>query len=83
MGEEMYFLCVNMYFYVDVLLQHLSWSILLHVCICGVILQSVFVKIYLYLHVICFIRNIAKMEDAKVEIDDGKDESAEPDTMYK
>lgn len=26
--------------------------------------------------------NIAKMEDAKVEIDDGKDESAEPDTMY-
>ncbi|CAK6953908.1 putative tyrosine-protein phosphatase TPTE isoform X1 [Scomber scombrus] len=26
--------------------------------------------------------NIAKMEDAKVEIDDGKDESDEPDTMY-
>ena len=28
------------------------------------------------------IRNIAKMEDAKVEIDDGKDESVVPDTMY-
>ncbi|XP_034463021.1 phosphatidylinositol 3,4,5-trisphosphate 3-phosphatase TPTE2-like isoform X2 [Hippoglossus hippoglossus] len=27
-------------------------------------------------------RNVAKMEDAKVEIDDGKEESAEPDTMY-
>ncbi|XP_042287073.1 putative tyrosine-protein phosphatase TPTE isoform X1 [Thunnus maccoyii] len=27
-------------------------------------------------------RNIAKMEDAKVEIDDGKEESTEPDTMY-
>ncbi|XP_029029049.1 putative tyrosine-protein phosphatase TPTE [Betta splendens] len=26
--------------------------------------------------------NIAKMEDAKVEIDDGKDESVVPDTMY-
>ncbi|KAG8007972.1 Phosphatidylinositol 3, partial [Nibea albiflora] len=26
--------------------------------------------------------NIAKMEDAKVEIDDGKDESVLPDTMY-
>ncbi|XP_034463017.1 phosphatidylinositol 3,4,5-trisphosphate 3-phosphatase TPTE2-like isoform X1 [Hippoglossus hippoglossus] len=26
--------------------------------------------------------NVAKMEDAKVEIDDGKEESAEPDTMY-
>lgn len=28
------------------------------------------------------IRNVAKMEDAKVEIDDGKDESALPDTIY-
>ena len=27
-------------------------------------------------------RNIAKMEDATVEIDDGKDESVVPDTMY-
>lgn len=27
-------------------------------------------------------RNIAKMEDAKVEIDDGKDESVSPDTVY-
>ncbi|XP_016529000.1 putative tyrosine-protein phosphatase TPTE isoform X1 [Poecilia formosa] len=29
-----------------------------------------------------FLRNITKMEDAKVEIDDGKEESLEPDTMY-
>lgn len=28
------------------------------------------------------IRNIAKMEDAKVEIDDGRDESVLPDTAY-
>lgn len=28
------------------------------------------------------IRNVAKMEDAKVEIDDGKDESVVPDTTY-
>lgn len=29
-----------------------------------------------------FVRNITKMEDAKVEIDDGKEKSLEPDTMY-
>lgn len=28
------------------------------------------------------LRNVAKMEDAKVEIDDGKDETVVPDTMY-
>lgn len=28
------------------------------------------------------IRNVAKMEDAKVEIDDGKDENVVPDTIY-
>lgn len=27
-------------------------------------------------------RNVAKMEDAKVKIDDGKDETVVPDTMY-
>lgn len=27
-------------------------------------------------------RNVAKMEDAKVKIDDGKEESLVPDTMY-
>ena len=35
-----------------------------------------------YLSVCPSISNIAKMEDAKVEIDDGKDESVLPDTMY-
>ena len=29
-----------------------------------------------------FLRNVAKMDDAKVEIDDGKDENVVPDTMY-
>lgn len=28
------------------------------------------------------VRNVAKMEDAKVEIDNGKEESALPDTLY-
>lgn len=31
---------------------------------------------------VIYYRNIAEMEDAKVEIDDGKDESVVPDTMY-
>lgn len=31
---------------------------------------------------ICLLRNMTKMEDAKVEIDDGKEESALPDTVY-
>uniref|UniRef100_A0A3B4ESK6 Phosphatidylinositol 3,4,5-trisphosphate 3-phosphatase TPTE2-like n=1 Tax=Pundamilia nyererei TaxID=303518 RepID=A0A3B4ESK6_9CICH len=31
---------------------------------------------------ICLLRNMAKMENAKVEIDDGKEESALPDTLY-
>lgn len=52
-------------------------------CACGIcfavcICQNAFLTCPCYLSV----RNIAKMEDAKVEIDDGKDESEEPDTMY-
>lgn len=31
---------------------------------------------------ICLLRNMTKMENAKVEIDDGKEESALPDTLY-
>lgn len=31
---------------------------------------------------VIYYRNTAKMEDAKVEIDDGKDETVVPDTMY-
>lgn len=34
-------------------------------------------------YVICLpISDMAKMEDARVEIDDGKEESVVPDTMY-
>lgn len=29
-----------------------------------------------------FVRNVAKMEEAEVKIDDGKDDSVVPDTMY-
>lgn len=36
----------------------------------------------LYVISICLLRNITKMENAKVEIDDGKEESALPDTLY-
>lgn len=31
---------------------------------------------------ICLLRNMTKMENAKVEIDDGMEESALPDTLY-
>lgn len=41
---------------------------------------------YIYLCVfvrnLCLLRNMTKMENAKVEIDDGKEESALPDTLY-
>lgn len=36
----------------------------------------------MYVISICLLRNITKMENAKVEIDDGKEESALPDTLY-
>lgn len=29
-----------------------------------------------------FFRNVAKMEDAEVKIDDGKEDSEVPDTLY-
>lgn len=37
----------------------------------------------LLLHEFCLsVRNVAKMEDAEVKIDDGKDDSVVPDTLY-
>lgn len=49
-------------------------------CCCAVVLDSIVPDaspVY-----VLYYRNVAKMEDAKVEIDDGKDETVVPDTMY-
>lgn len=41
-----------------------------------------FVSLLVLIQLLLPIRNVAKMEDAKVEIDDGKDDVVLPDTTY-
>lgn len=51
-------------------------------CLHAVFAPCIFVCLLALIQLLLPIRNVAKMEDAKVEIDDGKDETVLPDTMY-